>query len=139
MPAIWLDIVFQCKEAANMDLKAVEENADTMPLQTIDNLFRVWQRDESDVETVTNILRCLRAALALNARGEVRGHIAGVHGEALLHLAWGILKTTFDTESELARARCLLQVRYRCPRGLHYVRPRSGVAGGGMPKSGTWY
>ena len=111
MPAIWLDIVFQCKEAANMDLKAVEENADTMPLQTIDNLFRVWQHDESDVETVTNILRCLRAALALNARGEVRGHIAGKHGEALFCFAWGILVgSTSDTEPALARKRCLLQV-----------------------------
>ena len=94
-----------------MDLTAVEENAGTMPLQTIDNLFRVWQRDESDVETVTNILRCLRATLALNARGEVRGHIAGVHGEALLRLASGILSGfTTGTEPELARARCLLQV-----------------------------
>ena len=98
-------------KTANMDLKAVEENADTMPLQTIDNLFRVWQHDESDVETVTNILRCLRAALALNARGEVRGHIAGKHGEALFCFAWGILVgSTSDTEPALARKRCLLQV-----------------------------
>ena len=99
-----------------MDLKAVEENAGTIPLQTIDNLFRMWQRDETDIETVTQILRCLRAALALNARGEVRDHFVEEHGEEFLCLAGGIIlwdsphQFDYDMLPDLVEVRCLLQV-----------------------------
>ena len=97
-----------------MDFKAIEEGAGTISLQTIDDLFREWQEEESDecpCENVTKILRCLRAALALNARGEVRHHFARAHGGTFVRLAWGIrVHSQTRNESELVRGRCLLQV-----------------------------
>ena len=96
-----------------MDFKAIEESAATISLQTIDDLFREWQRDESDVEGVTKILRCLRAALAFNARGEIRDYFARAHRGTFAHLARRILAKpqTGSGEPELVRGRCLLQVR----------------------------
>ena len=66
----------------------------------------------SPVEVVTKILRCLRTALAMNARGEVRDHFARVHGGTFARLARGILaqKQSGGSEPELVRRRCLLQV-----------------------------
>ena len=97
-----------------MDFKAIEEGAGTISLQTIDDLFREWQEEESDecpCENVTKILRCLRAALALNARGEVRDHFARAHGETFVRLAWGIrVHSQTADESKLVRGRCFLQV-----------------------------
>ena len=95
-----------------MDFKAIEASAGTISLQTIDDLFREWQRNESDVEIVTDILRCLRAALALNARGEVRHHFTNEHGVVFCSLARGIFVQAQDGgEYEVVRGRCSLQVR----------------------------
>ena len=55
-----------------MDLSAVEQSAGDVSLETVDDLFREWRRCEADAERVTRVLRCLRAALALDARGQVR-------------------------------------------------------------------
>ena len=92
-----------------MDLSAVERSAGDVSLETVDDLFREWRRSEADAETVTRVLRCLRAALALDALGEVRHHFARAHGETFAHLARGVL--ALQPQTELARGRCLLQAR----------------------------
>lgn len=106
-----------------MKLKSIEDSAETISLDTVDDLFKEWQRQEDDAEVVTQILRCLRAALAFNARDEVRHHFARVHAKAFLLHAKEILEQIHPrSEPELVRIRCLLQVLISASAGSRLFR-----------------
>jgi hypothetical protein len=92
------------------NFKELEAGAETIQLSDVDLCMTEWSKAES-VDIVTQILRCLRAALAYNARGEVRSHLAENHSKAVLDLSEKILTCDIEgDESSLARARCCLQV-----------------------------
>ena len=106
-----------------MKLKSIEEGAERISLDTVDDLFKEWQRHEGETEVVTQILRCLRAALAFNARDEVRHHFGRVHAKAFLLHAKQILGQIHPrSEPELVLGRCLLQVLISASAGSRVFR-----------------
>ena len=106
-----------------MEFQSIKERAETISLETVDDLFEEWQRHLGDIEVVTQILRCLRAALAFNARDEVRHHFGLVHAKAFLLHAKEILGQIHQTsEPELVRRRCLLQVLISACAGSRHFR-----------------
>ena len=105
-----------------MELKIIEEDAETISLEAVDDLFDEWQRHEDDTEVVTQILRCIRAALAFNARNEVRDHFGRVHAKAFLLHTKQILGVHPRNEAELVRRRCLLQVLISASAGSRAFR-----------------
>ena len=106
-----------------MDLKKIEERAKRISLDTVDDLFEEWQRCEGETKVVTQILRCLRAALAFDARNEVRHHFGTVHSKTFLQHAKEILWTQGPkSESELVLRRCLLQVLISATAGCKVFR-----------------
>ena len=108
-----------------MDLKKIEERAKRISLDTVDDLFEEWQRCEGETKVVTQILRCLRAALAFDARNEVRPHFGTVHSKTFLQHAKRILWTQGPkSESELVLRRCLLQVLISATAGSKVFRKK---------------
>ena len=106
-----------------MDLKKIEERAKRISLDTVDDLFEEWQRCEGETKVVTQILRCLRAALAFDARNEVRHYFGTVHSKTFLQHAKRILWTQGPKSgSERVLRRCLLQVLISASAGSKVFR-----------------